>query len=63
MSNRVRISAKYREEPDYEKLARALFSIAERLLAEERDQTSSDPVDQAPGPIKPQPVEPSEAAS
>jgi hypothetical protein len=63
MRHQLRISAKYREEPDYEKLARALLSIAERLLAEEGGQAPSDAADDPAGVTKPQAVESSEAAS
>jgi hypothetical protein len=35
MTTHVRITAKYRSEPDYSRLARALLSIVDRLDAEE----------------------------
>jgi hypothetical protein len=63
MKNQLRISAKYREEPDYEKLARALLSIAERLLAEEGGQAASDAAEEPAETTKPHVVESSGAAS
>lgn len=38
MTTHVRITAKYRSEPDYSRLARALLSIVERLDPEELEE-------------------------
>ena len=47
MNRQIHIKAKYRKEPDYRKLARALLAFVERLDAEEAEAK--------PAPVKAKP--------